>query len=163
KCIFYISKLKHGVLKMKRMIKQNVLSSEAENWVFPRRSKIYDDARKNILTTEKDPGRGNKKVVDIAELERVYGNVRNPEESETEKDGQSIEPEKLIQSYENRIHDLEKHLTEASNREETLTTEKMRLLDLADRLQKQNEVLMITTTEKQKIGVFAFLREKFLS
>ncbi|MYA99284.1 hypothetical protein F4X90_06350 [Candidatus Poribacteria bacterium] len=139
-----------------------ILLSEAENWVFPGRSKIYDDARKGLLTTEKDPGRGNKKVVDIAELQRVYGNVRNPEESETDNDGQTIEAEKLIQSYENRIHDLENQLAVASNREETLTTEKMRLLDLADRLQKQNEVLMITT-EKQKIGVFAFLREKFLS
>ena len=56
-----------------------ILLSEAENWVKAGRSKIYDDARKGVLSTEKDPHRGNRKVVDVSELERVYGKIRNPE------------------------------------------------------------------------------------
>ena len=58
-----------------------ILLSEAENWVKAGRTKIYDDARKGRLSTEKDPHRGNRKVVDTAELERVYGKIRNPDEN----------------------------------------------------------------------------------
>lgn len=49
----------------KRTLK--TLLSEAENWVEAGRSKIYDDARKGLISTEKDPTCGNKKVVDTAE------------------------------------------------------------------------------------------------
>ena len=65
--------------------------------------------------------------------------------------GQHIETEKLIESYENRIQDLQKQLDLASTREETLTAEKSKLLDLTDRLQKQNETLMLPPApEKQR-------------
>ena len=66
-----------------------ILLSEAENWVKAGRSKIYADARKGVLSTEKDPRRGNKKIVDTAELERVYGKIRNPDENpqQTETNG----------------------------------------------------------------------------
>ena len=111
-----------------------ILLSEAHNWCNASRSKIYDDARQGILSTEKDAGRGNKKVIDIAELERVYKKVRNPEESETDADGQQISTETLIQSYENRIQDLQTQLELANGRETALITEKGRLLDLTDRL-----------------------------
>ena len=87
-------------------------------------------------------------------IERAYGSIRNPDEnpSETEKDarGQSIETEKLIQSYENRIQDLQKQLDLANDREETLTAEKSQLLDLTDRLQKQNETLMLPPPPETK-------------
>ena len=32
-----------------------ILLSEAENWVEAGRSKIYEDARKGLISTEKDP------------------------------------------------------------------------------------------------------------
>lgn len=48
-----------------------ILLSEAQNGVDAGRSKIYADAHKGVLSTEKDPTRGNKKIVDTAELERV--------------------------------------------------------------------------------------------
>ena len=48
-----------------------ILLSEAQNWCSASRSKVYADAREGLLSTEKDPHRGNKKVVDTAELERV--------------------------------------------------------------------------------------------
>lgn len=131
-----------------------ILLSEAHNWCDASRSKIYNDARDGLISTEKDPHRGNKKTIDTAELERAYGSIRNPDEnpSETEKDarGQHIETEKLIQSYENRIQDLQKQLDLAEAREETLTAEKSKLLDLTDRLQKQNETLMLPPPETKR-------------
>lgn len=135
-----------------------ILLSEAHNWCDASRSKIYNDARDGLISTEKDPHRGNKKIVDTAELERAYGSIHNPDEnpSETEKDdrGQSIETEKLIQSYENRIQDLQKQLDLANEREETLSAEKSKLLDLTDRLQKQNETLMLPPPPQKRTGFF---------
>ena len=60
---------------------RNILLSEAENWIEAGRSKIYDDVRKGRLSTEKDLHRGKRKFVDTAELESVYGKIRNPEEN----------------------------------------------------------------------------------
>ena len=92
-----------------------ILLSEAHNWVFPGRSKVYADASAGLFSTEKDPTRGNKKVVDTAELERVYGKIRNPAETpqrtEANADGHFISTTELVQSYENRIHDLQAQLT----------------------------------------------------
>ena len=101
-----------------------ILLSEAENWVQPGRTKIYSDARQGLLSTEKDPHRGNKKLVDIAELEHVYGKVRNPDENsqwtETNGDAHYISTEELIQSFKNRIQDLEAQLALANDREMVL-------------------------------------------
>ena len=73
-----------------------ILRSEAENWVEAGRSKIYEDARKGLISTEKYPHRGNKKIVDVLELERVYGKIRNPDENpqrtETNNNGRYLLP-----------------------------------------------------------------------
>ena len=73
-----------------------ILLSEAENSVEAGRSKIYEDARKGLLSTEKDLTRGNKKIVDTAELERVYGKIWNPDENpqrtETNDNGRYLLP-----------------------------------------------------------------------
>ena len=73
-----------------------ILLSEAENSVEAGRSKIYEDARKGLLSTEKDPTRGNKKIVDTAELESVYGKIWNPDENpqrtETNNNGRYLLP-----------------------------------------------------------------------
>ena len=37
-----------------------ILLSKAENWVEPGRSKIYEDTRKDLFSTEKDPSRGKQ-------------------------------------------------------------------------------------------------------
>lgn len=141
-----------------------ILLSEAHNWCDASRSKLYNDARAGLISTEKDPHRGNKKVVDTAELERAYGSIRNPDENppetEVNSNGQHIETEKLIQSYENRIQDLQKQLDLASEREDTLTAEKSKLLDLTDRLQKQNEVLMLPPAPEKKRNWFDRLTGK---
>lgn len=111
-----------------------ILLSEAENWVKPGRSKIYDDARKGTLSTEKDPTRGNKKVVDTAELQRVYGEIHNPadnpKESNMDTSGQQIDPSILLHAYENQIQDLRTQLELAAERETALISEKVKLWDL---------------------------------
>ena len=112
-----------------------ILLSEAENWVKAGRSKIYDDARKGLISTEKDPTRGNKKVVDTAELQRVYGEIqnptdnpqRNPQRTKTDDGGLS---DQLVQQYENRIQDLQTQLAHANDRETALLADKSKLLDL---------------------------------
>ena len=128
-----------------------ILLSEAQNWVKAGRSKIYADAHKRVLSTEKDPTRGNKKVVDTAELERVYGMIRNPEENpqRTEPDADGL-TEKLIQSYENRIVDLQNQLTLVHDRETTLLADKSKLLDLLSAEKEEKRALMPPVDEKQK-------------
>ena len=131
-----------------------ILLSEAENWVEAGRTKIYDDARKGILSTEKDPTRGKRKVVDTAELERVYGKIQNPDENpqrtETNGNGRYISTDELIKSYENRILDLEKQLAQANDRESALFAEKSKLLDLLTAEKEEKRALMPPVEEKQK-------------
>ena len=131
-----------------------ILLSEAENWVKPGRSKIYDDARKGTLSTEKDPTRGNKKVVDTAELQRVYGEIRNPadnpQESETDNSGQQIDPSILLQAYENQIQDLRKQLELAGERETALIDEKAKLLDILSAEKEEKKALMPPPEERDK-------------
>ncbi len=50
--------------------------SEALDLVDISRSKLYQDATDGTISTEKK--KQGKKVVDVAELESVYGQFRNP-------------------------------------------------------------------------------------
>ena len=50
--------------------------SEALNIVPVKKTALYADIKKGVLSAEKD-SRG-RKVVDTAELERVYGSLKNP-------------------------------------------------------------------------------------
>ena len=131
-----------------------ILLSEAENWVESGRTKIYDDARKGRLSTEKDPHRGNRKVVDVSELERVYGKIRNPDENpqrtETNGDGRYISTDELVESYENRIQDLEQQLARATDRETALMDEKSKLLDLLTAEKEEKRALMPPVEDRQK-------------
>ena len=131
-----------------------ILLSEAENWVKPGRSKIYDDARKGLLSTEKDPTRGNKKVVDTAELQRVYGKIHNPadnpQESDPDNSGQQIDPSILLQAYENQIQDLRKQLELAGERETALISEKAKLLDLLSAEKEEKRALMPPLEETEQ-------------
>jgi hypothetical protein len=134
-----------------------ILLSEAENWVKAGRSKIYADARKGVLSTEKDPHRGNKKVVDTSELQRVYGEIQNPDENpqrtETNGDGRYISTDELIKSYENRILDLEQQLARATDRETALMDEKSKLLDLLS-AEKEEKRLMLPPPKTSFFDIF---------
>ena len=57
---------------------------------------------------------------------------------------------KIVALLENQIADLKAQLAQANDRETFLITEKSKLLDLTDRLQKQNEVLMLPPTPQKK-------------
>ncbi len=58
--------------------------------------------------------------------------------------------EKVIELLEGQVQDLRERL-------EKVDTEKAQLLDLADRLQKQNELLMLPSSQK-KPGFWGYLR-----
>ena len=59
---------------------------------------------------------------------------------------------KIIGLLEEQVQDLKERLAKAD-------TEKAQLLDLADRLQKQNELLMLPSPKK-KNGFWGYLRLK---
>lgn len=117
----------------------------------------------------------NRKRIDIAELSRVYGQLNGAET--TTETGESAEPvndsrqnpsmngnethqnpsvngndsTQIIALLENQVADLKTQLEKADARETALIDEKSKLLDLTDRLQKQNETLMLPPApEKQQ-------------
>ena len=116
--------------------------SEAHQHVQTSRSTVYDDAKNGTLSTEQDPKRGNRKLVDMAELDRVYGLRKTPKDSETDVTGQPIAPELLIKSYENRIQDLNRQLNLSNQRETTLTAEKSQLLNMLSVEQEKTRLLL---------------------
>ena len=127
--------------------------SEALEIVPIGKTKLYQDAKNGIITTEKDYQ--GKKVVDVSELQRVYGKLRNPEtdieRTEPNTNGQAENGTKqsshqfaIVQNLEKQVSALETQLELATDREKALIAEKSKLLDLADRLQKQNEIWMLT-------------------
>lgn len=115
-----------------------------------------------------------RKLIDASELERVYGqlNGRNgsaapAERAEPVNDNHQNPPmngndtsqnlsvngndsEKVVALLENQVADLKAQLAQASDREAVLISEKSKLLDLTDRLQKQNETLMLPPAPEKK-------------
>ena len=120
----------------------------------------------------------NRKQIDVSELTRVYGQLKNqngtqPPASGTDAQAEPVNDDhqslsmngnetqqnpsltekdnpKIVALLENQIADLKAQLTQASDRETALITEKSKLLDLTDRLQKQNEVLMLPAEPRTK-------------
>ena len=120
----------------------------------------------------------NRKQIDLSELTRVYGQLKpsngtQPPASENDEHAEPVNDDhqnpsmngnethqnpsmtgnddpKIVALLENQIADLKAQLAQASDRETALITEKSKLLDLTDRLQKQNEVLMLPAPEKKR-------------
>ena len=120
----------------------------------------------------------NRKQIDVSELTRVYGQLKQqngaqPAASETREPAEPVNEDpqsqsmngnetqqkppmtendnpKIVALLENQIADLKAQLAQASDRETALITEKSKLLDLTDRLQKHNEVLMLPPTPEKK-------------
>ena len=103
-------------------------------------STLRRDIRSGKVSSEKDQ-RG-RNIFDTAELQRVYGdlklNGKPPLSDEPVKDRQMTDNDtsKIVTLLEGQVADLKAQL-------DTATTENAQLLDLATRLQKQNEILMI--------------------
>ena len=113
----------------------------------------------------------NRKQIDVSELARVYGQLKqsNGTQPPASGTGEHAEPvndnrqtpsmngnethqnpsltendnPKIVALLENQVADIKAQLEKADERETALITEKSKLLDLTDRLQKQNEVLML--------------------
>ena len=67
-----------------------ILVSEALKLVPVKKTALYSDIKKGVLSAEKD-SRG-RKVVDTAELERVYGTLKNPNTNGTQNGTPRTEP-----------------------------------------------------------------------
>ena len=114
--------------------------SEAVKIISVSESTLRRDMRSGKVSSEKDQ-RG-RNIFDTAELQRVYGNLnlngKPTLSSETVNDSQMTDNDtpKIVALLEGQVADLKAQL-------DTATTENTQLLDLATRLQKQNEILMI--------------------
>ena len=120
-------------------------------------SSLRRDIKKGKVSSEKDL-QGRRRI-DVSELERVYGQLKHaneapdiPDASVRERQMTLDDTPKIIALLEGQVQDLKAQL-------ETATAETAKLLDLADRLQKQNEVLMLPTPKK-KTGFFRFFRRR---
>ena len=120
----------------------------------------------------------NRKQIDVSELTRVYGQLKDqngtqPPPADARADAEPVndthqnpsmngnetmqtppmtdnDTPTVVALLENQIADLKAQLAQASDRETALITEKSKLLDLTDRLQKQNEVLMLPPEPQTK-------------
>ena len=105
------------------------------------------------ISSEKD--RQGRRRIDVSELARVYERLKHHTErpSEYVNNGQvnAIETAKIITLLEAQNTELKEQI--ASEK-----IEKNKLLDLADRLQKQNELLMLSPPTKK--GWFDLFRLK---
>ena len=118
----------------------------------------------------------NRKQIDVSELARVYGQLKqsNGAQPPASGTGEHAEPvndtrqkpsltendnPKIVALLENQLADLKAQLEKSDERETALITEKSKLLDLTDRLQKQNEVLMLPAP-KPKSGWWQRLKNR---
>ena len=110
-------------------------------------SKLRRDMKAGVVSFEVDEK--GKKRFDLSELARVYGQIDLAENNGQVKESKPPLSEtghdnpKVVALLENQIADLKAQLEKSDERETALITEKSKLIDLADRLQKQNEVLML--------------------
>ena len=126
---------------------QNVSLQTAVKMTGKSESTIRRDVKKGKVSAGRD-ARGHLQF-DVAELQRAYGELKT-----TGEDAQSTEQgngkamtghdsAEILAIKDNQISDLRSQLEKAETQLEIATTEKSKLLDLTDRLQKQNEVLML--------------------
>ena len=141
-------------------------------------STLRRDLKSGKVSFETD--QKGRKLIQVSELERVYEQLRtqNGSQPPTDESAEHSEPvndthqnlsmngndslqnpsmngndsPKIIGLLEEQVQDLKERLAKAD-------TEKAQLLDLADRLQKQNEILMLPSPKK-KNGFLGYLRLK---
>ena len=141
-------------------------------------STLRRDLKSGKVSYEKD--QKGRKQIDVSELQRVYEQLRtqNGTQPPTDESADLSEPvngthqnlsltendthqnpsmngndsPKIIGLLEEQVQDLKERLAKAD-------TEKAQLLDLADRMQKQNELLMLPSPKK-KNGFWGYLRLK---
>ena len=133
---------------------QKVSLQQAVKMTTKSESTIRRAVKSGKLSAERDE-HGHLKF-DQAELMRVYGELKS-----TGRDAQSTDQgndqamtghdrEREITLLENQIDDLRNQLARTETQLDTATAEKTKLLDLTDRLQKQNETLMLPPPADEK-------------
>ena len=117
-------------------------------------STIRRDVKSGKVSAERDR-RGHIRF-DTAELQRAYGELKSSGD-----DAQSIEQgngkamtghdrAEIIATKDNQIADLQSQLERAELREDALTAEKSKLLELVSRMQEQNEILTLPGEVEKK-------------
>ena len=96
-----------------------------------------------------------EKVVDIAELERVYGTLKQAEGDNQENADLLAKRELEYQNLQQENDTLKKETDNLKSQLIDAAEREQRLFDLTDRLQKQNEMLMLQPPPKT---LFSFLR-----
>lgn len=137
--------------------------TEAIKIISVSESTLRRDIKSGKVTCELDPK--GRKLIDVSELERVYKKLKSQngthpstEKSEPVNDSQKTpsmngnESQKIIELLEGQVQDLKEQLDKSN-------TEKTQLLDLANNLQKQNELLMLPSPKK-KGNVWSYFRTK---
>ena len=131
--------------------------SEAVNIIPVSESTLRRDMRSGKVSSEKD--RRGRNLFDTAELARVYGDLKinsnPPRSSEPVNEGQMTDndtPTKIVAVLESQNTDLKAQLEKAH-------TENFQLLELATRLQKQNELLILPPPQPKR-RFLTFLRRK---
>ena len=152
---------------MKEMKMSKLSITEAVKILPVSESTLRRDLKSGKVSYEKD--QKGRKQIDVSELQRVYEQLRtqNGSQPPTDESAEHSEPvndthqnpsmngndsPKIIGLLEEQVQDLKERLAKAD-------TEKAQLLDLADRLQKQNELLMLPSPKK-KNGFWGYLRLK---
>ena len=134
---------------------QNVSLQTAVKMTGKSESTIRRDVKKGKVSAGRD-ARGHLQF-DIAELQRAYGELKTTGEDALNRaimtglnsnkgNGKAMtghDSAEILAIKDNQISDLRSQLEKAETQLEIATTEKSKLLDLTDRLQKQNEVLML--------------------
>ena len=131
--------------------------NQAVELVDVSRATLYKDITEGKVSAEKDE-RG-KKVVDPAELERVYGKLGHPNPkgrpnghpnpSEAETSGRVENASQVVQILENQVQDLKAQLTQANARETVLLSDKSKLLDMLSVEQEKTRVLMLPDPDRK--------------
>ena len=138
--------------------------SEAVKIVPVSQATLYRDLKKGKVSFETN-GK-DRRLIDVVELERVYGKLKTPGHSENGKGHfaetlnenektlslTNNENEKIITMLEKQVEELKEQITVEK-------AEKTKLLELADRLQKQNELLMLPPPNK-KPSILGYFRLK---
>ena len=145
--------------------------TEAVKVVPVSQATLYRDLKKGKVSFETN-GK-DRRLIDISELERAYGKLKTPAQSEngSENTAETIndnsqtlsltnnDNQKIIALLETQVTDLKDQIADMKSQLTESTTEKNKLLDLANSLQKQNELLMLPSPKK-KPGFWGYLRLK---
>ena len=115
-------------------------------------SKLRRDMKAGVVSFEVDEK--GKKRFDLSELARVYGQIDLAENNGQVKESKPPLSEtghdnpKVVALLENQIGDLKSQLEKAEQRENTLISERSKLLDLLSEEKEEKRALMPPVDEK---------------